>query len=578
MGRVAFVAALLLVLGSSGSFIRTSTPSEVVLKPKVNKPITQLPESLFWGDVNGVNYLTVNRNQHIPQYCGSCWAFGSTSALSDRIKILNNAAWPDVNLAPQVLVSCEQQDQGCDGGDPNNAYAYIYEKGITDETCSVYRARGYTNGADCSDEMICLNCDPSGSCFVPPKYYLYGISEYGVLNGTQAMMNELMNGPIACAVDATPGLDNYTGGIYNDTTGAESTNHIVSVVGWGSENGVDFWYVRNSWGRYWGENGFFRIVRGTNNLGIESYCAWATPNPAPTVVTSQSNPTKPTLNLRASIHKANTRGRINKIQWENHPHAVQYTPQGISLPAAWDWRNVSGTNYMSWTRNQHIPTYCGACWAHGPTSALADRVNIMRNASFPQLDLSPQVIINCGAGGSCDGGDPSGVYQFGYEKGIPDDTCQQYVAENPEKFSCSDIQRCMTCTPPAPAAGEAGTCSAVKNYTHYYVSSYGGVSGAQGMKEQIYQYGPIGCGVDATDKFVAYTGGIFSEFVLLPSIDHEISVLGWGSEDGVDYWIGRNSWGTYWGEEGFFRIKMGDENLAIETDCDWGIPSFEKPS
>lgn len=577
MVRSLLVGALLLALGATAGFIRSSSPSQVVHSPRLSKPLTQLPESLFWGDVNGVNYLTVNRNQHIPQYCGACWAFGTTSALSDRIKIMRNASWPDVNLAPQVLVSCEQTDQGCDGGDPNNAYAYIYENGITDETCSVYRARGYTNGEDCSDELICLTCDPNGDCSVPPQYYLYGIEEYGLLNGTEDMMNELLNGPIACAIDATPGLDNYTGGIYNDTTGAEALNHIVSVVGWGVENGVDFWYVRNSWGRYWGENGFFRIVRGTNNLGIESYCSWATPKSSPTVVTSQAK-SKPSVNLRASVHKANTRGRVNRISWEKHPHAVQYVPKGISLPAVWDWRNVSNTNYLSWTRNQHIPQYCGSCWAHGPTSALADRVNIMRNATFPQLDLSPQVIINCEAGGSCDGGDPSGVYQFGYEEGIPDDTCQQYVAANPAKFSCSDIQRCMTCVPPAPAAGEKGTCSAVLNYTHYYVSSYGGVSGIQGMKEQIYQYGPIGCGVDATDKLEAYTGGIFSEFLLLPSINHEISVVGWGSEDGVDYWVVRNSWGTYWGEQGFFRIKMGSDNLDIESDCDWGIPTFQKPS
>jgi len=245
-----------------------------------------------------------------------------------------------------------------------------------------------------------------------------------------------------------------------------------------------------------------------------------------------------------------------------------------SLPAAWDWRDVNGVNYLSWSRNQHIPQYCGSCWAHGTTSALADRINIARNATFPQIALSPQVIINCEAGGDCDGGNPLGVYQFGNEVGIPEDSCQNYLAKDGEGPTCSAIEQCKTCVPPAPAANVSGqaNCSAVKNFTKWKVSQYGSVSGINNMKAEIYARGPIGCGIDATTKLLAYTGGIFSEFSLLPEINHEISVVGWGSENGTDYWIVRNSWGTYWGEHGFFRITLDHDNLAITTDCDWGVP------
>lgn len=93
------------------------------------------------------------------------------------------------------------------------------------------------------------------------------------------------------------------------------------------------------------------------------------------------------------------------------------------------------------------------------------------------------------------------------------------------------------------------------------------------MKLEIYSRGPISCGIQTTLEFDEYEGGIFSQKLpQAPVITHEISVVGWGVENGTEYWIGRNSWGTYWGENGYFRIKMYSDNLGIETDCSWGEP------
>ena len=72
-----------------------------------NIPVADLPTNFWWGNVNGTDYLTFQRNQHIPIYCGSCWAHAVTSSLSDRIKIMRKAAWPDINLSPQILISCQ---------------------------------------------------------------------------------------------------------------------------------------------------------------------------------------------------------------------------------------------------------------------------------------------------------------------------------------------------------------------------------------------------------------------------------------------------------------------------------------
>lgn len=92
------------------------------------------------------------------------------------------------------------------------------------------------------------------------------------------MMNEIhQRGPISCAIANTLELEKYQKGIFVDKTGTKDLNHVVSIVGWGEEKGIPYWYVRNSWGSYWGEDGFFRIIRGENNLGIEERCHFGIP-------------------------------------------------------------------------------------------------------------------------------------------------------------------------------------------------------------------------------------------------------------------------------------------------------------
>jgi len=193
------------------------------------------------------------------------------------------------------------------------------------------------------------------------------------------------------------------------------------------------------------------------------------------------------------------------------------------------------------------------------------------------IALNAQVIVNCRAGGSCEGGNPGGVYEYASKEGIPDSSCEQYVATD---GTCNSKTRCKDCTwPPCPVGQTCqDKCWAVK-HMNYKVSHYYSVRGADKMKAELYKNGPISCGIEATDKFEAYTGGIYSEKKLFPMINHEIAVVGWGTDakSGQGYWIGRNSWGTYWGENGFFKMAMGKGGLGIESDCSAGLPSERSP-
>lgn len=248
-----------------------------------------------------------------------------------------------------------------------------------------------------------------------------------------------------------------------------------------------------------------------------------------------------------------------------------------SLPESFSWKDVNGTNFLSATRNQHIPTYCGSCWAMGSTSSLADRLNIMRGGAWPSAYLSVQNVITLGNSktqcGDCNGGDDGPVYKYAKEFGIPDEGCMNYMAKN--KAPLLWRSGCYTCKPSGFPA-----CKAIKTYKKLRVSEFGDVSGYEKMKAEIFKRGPISCGVEATDKLEAYSGGIFSQAG--DSINHIVSVAGWGVDPKTkdEYWVMRNSWGEPWGEEGFARIvtsknkgPAGTKNIAIETKCGFGVVS-----
>lgn len=90
---------------------------------------------------------------------------------------------------------------------------------------------------------------------------------------------------------------------------------------------------------------------------------------------------------------------------------------------------------------------------------------------------------------------------------------------------------------------------------------------------EIYAHGPITCGIALTDAFRAYQGGIFIDSTGSKDLKHAVTIVGWGTTAGIKYWIGKNSWGLNWGEDGFFRIIRGLNNMGIESECSWADPT-----
>mmetsp|Transcript_15037 Transcript_15037/g.30423 ORF Transcript_15037/g.30423 Transcript_15037/m.30423 type:complete len:761 (+) Transcript_15037:318-2600(+) len=683
----------------SSCFVELEEPIEdeiLISPPSILLKDSDIEKEWDWrfmkdSDGKAHSYATTDRNQHIPKWCGSCWAQAVVSMMSDRYRIKTERKFPEVNLSVQVLITCTSSEKGCGGGHALRTLKFIkLNGGLADETCNVYRAEGLEEGNYCWKATQCFTCNHNNECTIPDTYTKYTVEEYGTVKGVTEMKKEIQTrGPIVCGLAATAELKaNYTGGVFRDTSGVKTRNHWVEVAGWGvsEEDGSEFWVVRNSWGAWWGENGWFRLALGENNLGIETECHWGTPgdpvevnrtDPRPNLhaaaFLSRSSaaspvehpPTSPSVSL-ASSHElmdefrqlqsaqrlqrermqqeggggvsreergveqeaeGNTEtatpvplwpdlsegaepagprcrapGGVQTLKFlmEGGTHGPSITAQKVlraesekknnekALPAAFDWRDVEGTNFVSTLRNQHIPQYCGSCWAQAATSALADRVNIARGNAWPPTLLAVQTVVNCDWGGTCNGGSSLSAYGHIQEKGIAHESCFSYEARNAPKHGwgtdeCGPYARCRDCVSPMSKSSlslneteseRAGLCEPVKKYKRYMVSKRGSISGPNQMKAEIFANGPIACGIDATVKMDEYPGGFVYEEENADDINHEISVVGWGVEEetGKEFWIVRNSWGSPWGEQGFMRIRMYKNNNAIEQECSWALP------
>ncbi len=263
-------------------------------------------------------------------------------------------------------------------------------------------------------------------------------------------------------------------------------------------------------------------------------------------------------------------------------HFQEYQSKTIVLPESWNWGDIDNVSYLTKNLNQHIPVYCGSCWAHGALSSLGDRIKIKRNNRGPDINLPVQFLLNCGtnSAGSCNGGDHYSAYEFINNYGsIPFDTCLAYEACSQDSdeskcktqdYSCSPFNVCRTCSTFTRLGGK---CREIHNYPNATIKSFGRVAGYRDMQQEIYLNGPIACGINA-NEILNYKGGVLDVPNKSKDIDHIISIVGWEYDPIIkkQYWIVRNSWGEYWGELGYIRVVLGENQLGLESDCAWAIP------
>lgn len=214
-------------------------------------PTQALPSRFDWRDLGGCPPV---RNQGA---CGSCWAFGTIAPLECNILIKDHK---EVDLSEQWLVSCNTNGWGCNGGwwahdyfqwkmDRCNGTGAVLEKDFP------YRA----------DDLPCEG--PYNRPYMIDSWRFIGFAQ-GVAP-TEAIKQAILDyGPVSVACAVTQAFGAYTGGVFNENDPTAQINHAVALVGWDDSQGTDgVWFLRNSWGPGWGEEGYMRIEYGVCKVG-----------------------------------------------------------------------------------------------------------------------------------------------------------------------------------------------------------------------------------------------------------------------------------------------------------------------
>jgi hypothetical protein len=236
----------------------TSNPTTTTTSNPTTTTTANSASSSTTSPVTSVDYRTSPYYMPVKDQggCGSCWAFAAIFPMEFGINVLYNIS--NTDLSEQQLVDCDTSNGGCNGGWPHYVYRNFINSGYGLTTEANYTYKGYR-----------------GTCKIPFRKENYKIlRQTGVFSGIgfESQLEALViNGPTVVAVNADNNFMAYSGGIFNGCASSNSINHAVVAVGFGVENGIEYWIVRNSWGSWWGENGHIRIAKGIGMCNIQYY-------------------------------------------------------------------------------------------------------------------------------------------------------------------------------------------------------------------------------------------------------------------------------------------------------------------
>ena len=195
--------------------------------------------------------------------CGSCWAFSAIASMEGQHFVQSGEL---LKLSEQQCVDCDSESYGCSGGWQDNCMWYVYDNG----GISLEKDYPYTAGTD-----TCF-ADWDGPVSVSTVHSVKSYDE-------EQLLAALNQGPVSVTVDADSAyFRSYESGVITATDCGTKLDHAITAVGYGTdENGTDYYMVRNSWGKAWGDNGYLKIGRngdGYGICGIQEISVWASTN------------------------------------------------------------------------------------------------------------------------------------------------------------------------------------------------------------------------------------------------------------------------------------------------------------